>query len=144
MSRETTIDLSVLDDIPDALIRPLLAISILETHVHTIEEHERLLNAINTFFHSYRNLVGESLYYVDIKNRLDARLYALRDAQTWAQQTDPTAEATDAWIDRWAVDIFSKGTNRTVLVEYESVGLNPETMEEDARPVITDADPADR
>lgn len=144
MSTEPLIDESILEGIPDELIRPLLAISILESRTFTIEQHQQLIKEIDKFILPCHEIGGESLYYIRVQNRLYNRLYAMLDAQAGAQQIDPTAKASHADTNRWYVNIiYEDGRNEGVLVSYESTGLDTETMEEGTRPIVTKAGPGD-
>ena len=144
MTNPPLIDERILEDIPDALIRPLLAVCLIEMRTFSIEQHEQLIAAIQDLVRPYEDLEGEGLSHISIQNRLNQRLQAMRDAQDWAQETDPAAQVLSVEINRWFVDITSTGASRRLLVAYESAGLDPELMEETLRPVITEAGPADR
>lgn len=144
MATPPLIDERILDDIPDGLIRPLLAVCLIEMRTFSIEQHEQLIAVIQDLVRPYEDLEGEGLSHISIQNRLHRRLLAMRDAHDWAQKTDPEAQVTSVDINRWVVNVTSVGTRRRLLVAYESAGLDPELMEETLRPVVTEAGPADR
>src|SRR5262245_42908560 len=75
--RKPLVDESILDGIPDNLIRPLLAISIRATHAQTIEECKQLLKEIKKLIIPCGGAGGESLYYIDVRNIVSRRMYAL-------------------------------------------------------------------
>ena len=120
---KSLIDESILNGIPDELIRPLLAISIRASRPHTIASYKQLLKDIRRLSRLCGTAGGESLYYVDVQTNVEQAIQAMLDAQAWARKTDPIAEATSIYSDRWAVNVHSNGQNRELHVEYKPSGL---------------------
>lgn len=67
--KKPLVDESVLDGIPDELIRPLLAISIRASHPHTIPSYKQLLKEIRRLVGPCGGAGGESLYYIRVENQ---------------------------------------------------------------------------
>ncbi len=144
MKNKTLIDESILDGIPDELIRPLLAISIRATRPNTIEDYKQLLKDIRKLIRPCSEAGGSSLYYIDVENAVEQRLAALLAAQKWARKTDTTAEAKYIGVNRWYVNIDSgNGDYRGLLVAYERTGFDGRRMKETGRYVITEASERD-
>jgi hypothetical protein len=120
---KSLVDESILDGIPDELIRPLLAISIRASRPHTIPSYKQLLKDIRRLIGPCGDAGGESLYYVDVQTRVEQAMQAMLDAQAWVRKTDPAAEATSIYSDRWAVNVHSNGRNQELHVEYKPAGL---------------------
>lgn len=140
--KKPLVDESVLDGIPDELIRPLLAISIRAFRPHTINGYKQLLKEIRRLVRPCHEAGGESLFYIDIENMVNRRMQAMLDAQEWARKSDPVAEVTDIEINRWYVNIHSNGQNRALLVAYERAGVD-RRLEEKVRAVVTEASDRD-
>lgn len=143
MTNKISIDESILDGIPDELIRPLLAISIRASRPHTIDGYKHLLKEIDKLTISCSEAGGESLYYIRVRNMVSQHMYAMLDAQKWVRKTDPAAKATSIAINRWSVDVFSQQQNRLLLVAYERAGIDQRRMEEKTRAVVTEASERD-
>lgn len=142
MKKQTLIDESVLDGIPDELIRPLLAISIRASHPHTRKGYQQLLADVRRLAAPCHTAGGESLYYIDVETRVQQYIHAMRAAEKWARQ--PDAEATSIETDQWAVEVHSQGQNRSLLVSYERAGVDPRNFEERVRLVVTETPPRQR
>lgn len=139
MNNQMLIDESVLDGIPDELIRPLLAISIRATELHTIEDFEQLFKDIEKISRRCSDAGGQSLYYILVKNAAVRRLNAALAAENWGKQTDPTAKFGGIEISRWSVRVATSKEVRRLFVGYKPAGLDPDTMEEEIEFVITEA-----
>lgn len=139
MQDKPFIDETVLDSIPDVLIRPLLAISIRSTEINSLEDYEELLKDIEKISKACSDAGGQSLYYVNVKSAITQRLEAAQAAMDWVHQTDPSADFGGIEISRWNVHVYSDKNVRNLFVGYKPAGLDPTTMEEDIEFVITEA-----
>jgi hypothetical protein len=139
MNNQTLIDESVLNGIPDELIRPLLAISIRATELYSTEDFEQLFKDIQKIREAASNAEPQSLYYVHVENAATRRLCALQAAEDWAKQTDPAAHFGGIEISRWSIHVYSGKDVRRLFVSYKPTGLDPLSMEEKIEFVITEA-----
>jgi hypothetical protein len=140
---KSLIDEQILDGIPEELIRPLLAMCMHALQPHTIESYKQLLKETRRLGRACGEAGGQGLFYIDLENSVNWRMYAMLDAQTWARKTDPDAEATDIEVNRWLVNVHSSGANRALLVAYERAGIDRRTLEERARAIVIEASDRD-
>ena len=137
---KVTIDETILETIPEHLIRPLLVLSIRAANLHTVDECRNLINDVRKIANECSRAGGESLYYVKLLNAAEQRLQALPAVQRKMRKTDPTASVAVIDISRWSVYGYANGRDQQWFVSYKRGGLDRHTMEESIRTVISEGD----
>jgi hypothetical protein len=131
------IDEQILADIPDELIRPLLAMCMRVLLPNTIVSYKQLLKESRRLDRASRIAPMSSLAYFRLERMATIRLDRLQEAQDWAQKSDPAAEVTLIGVNRWIVNTRIHGEQRPLFVEHQPIGVYR------SRTVITEANERD-
>jgi hypothetical protein len=128
------LDEEILDDIPDELIRPLLALCLRALKPNTIESYKQVLKEGRRLGRACRVTPSARLAYHLPETRVVVRLHRMQEAQAWAQKIDPDAEVTSILVNRWYVNTIIHGEQRPLLVEHHLI--RPDRL----RTLVTEAD----
>lgn len=139
---KTPINEQILSTVSDELIRPLLALSMRALRPSSIETYKQLLREVKVL-RSACSSVEESLLCRKLDMMISLRMYAMLDAQKWAQKQGHTAEAIGVYINRWQVEMLIDGENREYLVSYVDDGVDKKRMERKVKPLIIEAAESD-
>ncbi|HEU5015991.1 MAG TPA: hypothetical protein VFT66_25935 [Roseiflexaceae bacterium] len=132
------IDEQILENVPDELIRPLLALCMRALRENSIPEYRKLIRELNALREACTGLEEQLLWA-----RLDAKIYlqmhAMLEAEKWAKKHGHTAKAISVYVNRWYVQMVVDGENKEYVISYADDGIDKRRMEQKRKAVVQEA-----
>jgi hypothetical protein len=132
------IDQHILDQVPDDLIRPLLALCMRTLRYNSFTTYEQLLQELRTIRATDESL-DVQLLWSHLTGIIRLRMRAMQDAKEWLHLQGQIAEPTEVYVNRWYVGMMVDSQPKGYLVSYTDDGIDYEAMERKSRAVVREA-----
>jgi hypothetical protein len=133
-----TVDQQILEQIPDELVRPLLALCMRTLRYNSVDTYQQLIHELDALREVCTGL-DEQLLWSRLNSMIQLRLIAMLNVQQWAQERGHSAEPAGVYINRWYIDMIVDGKNKGYLVSYADDGVDEERMERKSKAVVIEA-----